>query len=244
MLIYTYKPELHHIPPTITPQQNIDIYRKCIEHNKQFHKIKIYTTQDSIEFFKDIVDEIVVVGDNIDTFFQDDLKFYVLSKEKQNYTLIDGDIILNSKLIFAHNNGIEFEKLVKDNPNDGYFLKMRQFLIDFNIDKEFSYWKNFDFTYNLGIIRVNNNKFVKGFLREYSKLKHLYKKNIHHINPNIKKDHVIEMGTCTYFLSMYLHVNNIPISTLEYTNNFKHYSGHREKLKFLQEYSLIKKQIL
>ena len=155
MLVYTYKPGLHHIHPIITPEQNIQIYRKCIEHNKQFHKVKLYTTIESVELFKDLVSDIEIVDNKIDTFFQDDLKFYVLSKEKGKYTLIDGDIILDRKLEYHNNNGVEFEKLIKNKPNDDYFLKMRNNLTYYNIQGTLKYWQNFDHTYNLGIIRIN-----------------------------------------------------------------------------------------
>jgi len=244
MLVYTYKPGLHHIHPIITPEQNIQIYRKCIEHNKQFHKVKLYTTIESVELFKDLVSDIEIVDNKIDTFFQDDLKFYVLSKEKGKYTLIDGDIILDRKLEYHNNNGVEFEKLIKNKPNDDYFLKMRNNLTYYNIQGTLKYWQNFDHTYNLGIIRINNNQFVKGFLTEYSKLKDFYKNNIELKNPKLRQSNVIEMATCTYFLSMYLTLNNIPINTLEEINNFTHYSGYIEKLKFLKKYIKVKKPLI
>ena len=244
MLIYTYKPGLHHIHSVISPETNLKIYRKCIQHNKQYHKSKIYTTANSVQFFDDIVDEVVVVPDSVDTFFQDDLKFYVLQKEKEEYALIDGDIILDNKLSFNSNYDIEFEKLIKDNPNDDYFIKMRKYLLNEGVAKEFPYWENYDFTYNLGIIKVHNKSFIPSFLKEYQKLKKFYQEKIEKNKPEIRANMVIEMATCTYFLSMFLLLNKHSIGVLNKNNNFTHYSGYIEKLKFINRYLSINKKLI
>ena len=235
MLIYTYKKGLHHLHPSVTEEQNNRIIRKCIEVNKKFDSIKVYTTQESRFLFDDIVDDIVIVPENLNTFFQDDLKFYVLQNEPPGYTLIDGDIILHSELKFNLESDIEFEKLIRDNPNDDYFIKMRKILLEHGVESKFNYWSNLDHTFNLGIIRVNSNRFVKGFIQEYEKLKEFYISNIHSKHPEYISKFVIEMATCTYFLSLYLNVNNYKVSTLE-SNNFTHYSGYKQKLEFIAKY--------
>lgn len=235
-LIYTYKNGLHHILPPITTNQIILIYRECIIRNSKFHKSKIYTTKDCVNLFHDIVDEVVIIDSEYETYFQDDLKFYVLQNEIVPFTLIDGDIILDNKLNIS-NEDVVYEKLIKDNPNDGYFIKMRKHLLDYNVESYFPYWKNFDYTYNLGIVHVNNSQFVSGFISEYNKFKNWYKVNIDVINPDLKNEAVIEMATCTYFLSMYLILNNKSIGVLNKTNSFTHYSGLKEKIEFLKKFN-------
>ena len=233
-LIYTYKTGLHHIPEPITTHQIILIYRECIINNNKFHKSKMYTTSDCVHLFEDIVDEIEIIDETYDVFFQDDLKFYVLQNETAPFTIIDGDIILDNKLITT-NEDVVYEKLIKDNPNDDYFLKMRQYLIDYNIESHLPYWKNYDCTYNLGIVHVNDISFVSGFIKEYTKLKDWYIKTIESVNSNLKNNVVIEMATCTYFLSMYLMLNNKSIGILNNTNSFTHYSGLNQKLELLKK---------
>ena len=194
----------------------------------------MYTTEDCVDLFNDIVDEIIIINSEYETYFQDDLKFYVLQNETAPFTIIDGDIILDNKLIIS-NEDVVYEKLIKDNPNDDYFIKMRQHLLDYDVESYFSYWKNFDYTYNLGIVHVNDNKFVDGFMSEYNTFKQWYKDIIDSVNPNLKNKIVIEMATCTYFLSMYLEVNNYSIGVLNTSNSFTHYSGMYQKLKLLDK---------
>jgi len=233
-LIYTYKTGLHHILPPITTNQIILIYRECIIRNSEFHKSKIYTTEDCVNLFDDIVDEVVIIHSEYETYFQDDLKFYVLQKETAPFTLIDGDIILDNKLNIS-NEDVVYEKLIKDNPNDDYFIKMRKHLLDYNVESHFSYWENFDYTYNLGIVHVNNSKFVNGFMSEYTKFKNWYKEYVESVNPNLRNENVLEMATCTYFLSMYLEIHNHSIGVLNNKNSFTHYSGLYQKLNLLDK---------
>ena len=233
-LIYTYKKGLHHILPPITTNQIVLIYRECIINNNKFHRSKMYTTGDCVHLFEDIIDEVVVIDSEYETYFQDDLKFYVLQNETTPFTLIDGDVILDNELEITTED-VVYEKLIKDNPNDDYFIKMRHYLLDYNVESHFLYWENFDYTYNLGIVHVNNNNFVKEFINEYNKFKQWYKSIIDSNNPNLKKETVIEMATCTYFLSMYLEVHNHSIGVLNNTNSFTHYSGLYQKLELLDK---------
>ena len=232
-LIYTYKKGLHHIPSVLSDDDIVKIYKECIKNNNKFHQSVMYTTREHATLFEDVVDSVIIVSDSLDIYFQDDLKFYVLENESVPFTLIDGDIILDNELIIG-NQDVVFEKKIKDNKNDDYFLKMITHLTNYKINNILPYWKVFNHTYNLGIVHVNNNAFVNKFISEYNKLKTWYKETVHKVNPSIKNDFVIEMATCTYFLSMFLELNKFSIGVLNETNSFTHYSGLKEKIKFLK----------
>lgn len=228
-LIYTYEKGLHHLLNVINENDIITIYRECIVQNKKFHKSKIYTTQESAHLFEDILDDIVIIDSNYKTYFQDDLKFYVLQNEESPFTLIDGDIILDSKLVFG-NEDVVYEKIIEDN----HFIKMRQYLLDYKVEHHFNYWKNYDYTYNLGIVHINNTKFINEFINQYGRLKNWYIENVEIKKPTLKYDTVIEMATCTFFLSMFLETHNYSIGVLDDRNFFTHYSGVHSKIKLLR----------
>ena len=228
-LIYTYKKGLHHLLHVIDSEDIVAIYRECIIQNNKFYKSVIYTTSDSVHLFEDIVDEVKIIDSSYDVFFQDDLKFYVLQNENAPFTIIDGDIILDNKLNIT-NEEVVYEKTV----SDVHLFKMRQYLLDYNVEDYFNYWKNYDYTYNLGIIHINDTKFVNHFIKEYTKLKKWYVTNVESKNPTLKYDTVIEMATCTYFLSMFLEVHKYSIGVLNKTNSFTHYSGVKAKIDLLR----------
>jgi len=203
----------------------------------------MYTTEEHKNLFVNDVDSIKIIDENYDIYFQDDLKFYVLQKETPPYTLIDGDIILDNKLKIGNEN-VVYEKKLGEYPTEDYFLKMLEYLDKYKVKKSFPYWKTFEYTYNLGILHVNDNTFVNSFTEEYTKLKKWYKDNIDLVQPEIKKKVVIEMATCTYFFSMFLEVHKFTIGVLNKENSFTHYSGTKQKLKFLKEIGAFKNTLI
>lgn len=237
-LIYTYQKDLHHLPNYIPDELILALYRECIRNNKQFYYSVMYTTQEHKHLFVEHVDKVEIIDEKHDIYFQDDLKFYVLQKETPPYTIIDGDVILDSKLKIGIEN-VVYERIIKgDQPHTGvmeYILKMIEYLTKYNVKKSFPYWKTFDHSYNLGILHINDNSFVSEFIKEYTKLKNWYKTYVDKVEPKIKKNAVIEMATCTYFLSMFLKVNNFTVGVLNKDNSFTHYYGHNQKVKFLKQ---------
>lgn len=242
-LIYTFKEGLHHLPNTVSNDNIINLYRESIKNNSKFHKhSKIYTTENYVSVFNDIIDDIVTVGNNVETFFQDDLKFHVLKNETPPFTLVDGDLLLNNKLIIT-NEDVLYETILTDNDID-WFTKSRDYFTRYNIQSKFKYWKYFNYTYNLGILHINNNSFVNDFLSEYSKLRNWYKNTIHSTIPHLKKNNIVEIITCTYFLSMYLETHNYSINVLDKTNSFNHLRGIDLKIDFLKKIGKYKNELI
>lgn len=62
------------------------------------YRTVVYTDQNSVDFFKNLVDEVHVVDDYENSILWDYLKIKVLDEREGDYCLIDGDVILRKKL--------------------------------------------------------------------------------------------------------------------------------------------------
>jgi hypothetical protein len=54
----------------------------------------VYTDKNSKDFFEGLVDDVIVLPNDFDYYFLDDIKFYVMVNEIEPFTLIDGDLFL------------------------------------------------------------------------------------------------------------------------------------------------------
>jgi hypothetical protein len=100
-LIWTYSEYLQKGPinPKLPKEYIFEMYEHSINCAKQFYKTCVYTTEFGATFFKGKVDEIIIIPKDFDYVFLGDLKYYVFENETSPYTLIDGDLFLESPLI-------------------------------------------------------------------------------------------------------------------------------------------------
>jgi hypothetical protein len=226
-LIWTYSSKLNR-SKQIKDEDILSLYKTSIELGKQNHFTRAYIDKSSKDFFEGLVDEIVILPDDFEYYFLDDIKFYVMVNETEPFTLIDGDLFLYQALPPIKTDiGVE---VVSKHRKDIFYEKYNKILESNNVKSIMPYWESKLGYYNLGLITINNNRFVNDFYIEYNKLKQFYKENIEGVYFN-RVDECVEMSLCTYFFTMYCIVNNITYTSYYETTNMEHLSGPNERYK-------------
>lgn len=233
-LIWTYSSSLrkNYISDGVTEKLIVDLYHQSIKTGSRFHSTCVYTTKKDSHYFQNIVDEIILLPTDLDLYFMDDIKFYVLVNENEPYTLIDGDLILNEPII-KNDNGIGFEKIVPF--ADSYYKKYNSILEDSGISNVVHFWKPEMDCFNIGLISLYSKIDFKEFYDTYNKMKDWYRSSVEPKFSFMKKGICIEMSVCTYLLTQYIHYKNIEYRTHDKYLNFKHYSGTKQKLDFFKK---------
>jgi hypothetical protein len=186
----------------------------------------VYT--DTPDIFKGKVDEIVELPTNLELYFLDDIKFYVMQTEKSDYTLIDGDYFLNNK-IEKIKTDVATEKYYKyDKVGEGF----NDIMLMNNVTDIIPYWKNDLGWYNLGLVQINNFQFDE-FIEDYEKLKKFYKSKIEGIHLN-RIDNCVEVSTCQYLFTLFNLNKNNTYSILEQEGDI-HLFGLNNKKEFIKK---------
>ena len=195
-LIWTYSPKLNR-SNKISHDDMLKLFYHSIECGSKFHSTCVYT--DTPEKFIGKVDEIIELPSDFEIYFLDDIKFYVMENESSDYTLIDGDLFIDSpiknispnigtEVYISHRAGIHYEKYNRVLESEG--------VIDI-----IPYWKSSLGYYNLGLIQINKFQH-KEFIIDYKKLKQFYKDKIEGIYFN-RKNECVEISLCTYFFTLF-----------------------------------------
>ena len=202
-LIWTYSPKLNR-SKNISDDDMLKLFYHSIECGKKFHPTCVYT--DTPEKFIGKVDEILQLPKDFEIYFLDDIKFYVIENELDNYTLIDGDLFIDSPIEnVSPNIGVE---LYVPHKRGIYYEKYNKVLESEGVEDVIPYWKSSLGYFNLGLIQINNFKSSE-FISDYKKLKEFYKNKIEGIYFN-RMDECVEISLCTYFFTLFnLHNKNI-----------------------------------
>jgi len=228
-LIWTYSPKLNR-SKKISNDDMLKLFYHSIECGSKFHTTCVYT--DTPEKFIGKVDEIVTLPSDFDLYFLDDIKFYVIENEFDDYTLIDGDFFIDSPVENVHPN-IGTEGYVPHRKN--IFYEKYNKVLEINGVKDIiPYWQSSLGYYNLGLVQVNNFQYDE-FINDYKRLKDFYKDKIEGVYFN-RKNECVEMSLCTYFFTLFnIHKRNkhTKLSKESYT----HLCGPSEnsKLEFLRK---------
>lgn len=235
-LIWTYSSKLNR-STQIKDEDMLTLYKTSIEYGKQYHFTRVYTDESSKDFFKGLVDDIVVLPNDFDYYFLDDIKFYVMVNEQQPFTLIDGDLFLYQALEPIDTKlGVE---LFSEHYKGVFYEKYNKVLESSGVINVIPYWKSKVGYYNLGLITINDFSFINDFYLEYNKLKEFYKQNIEGVYFNRTKE-CVEMSLCTYFFTMYCMDRGISVTPYKEIIKMEHLSGPTERYKL--EYILKHKQ--
>jgi hypothetical protein len=234
-LIWTYSSKLKREPVNyiITKNDILTLYTNSILNGKKFHKTCIYVSEEDSIFFKNLVDEIVILPENFDYYFLDDIKFYVIANEIEPYTLIDGDIFIEEKIPYL-NVDIAFERNLKLDKLS-YYTKYNTILEDNGLLEILSYWESNQDTFNIGLITIYNKIDFSKFISDYNKIKIWYKEIIEPKYNFLKNNVCIEMSMCTYFITQYIKHYNISYDYLNLNMKFKHYAGTKRKISYLRK---------
>lgn len=227
-LIWTYSPKLNR-SNKISHDDMLKLFYHSIECGSKFHSTCVYT--DTPEKFIGKVDEIIELPSDFEIYFLDDIKFYVMENESSDYTLIDGDLFIDSpiknvspnigtEVYISHRAGIHYEKYNRALESEG--------VIDI-----IPYWKSSLGYYNLGLIQINKFQHNE-FIIDYKKLKQFYKDKIEGIYFN-RKNECVEISLCTYFFTLF-NMYKMNKHTQLSKSSYIHLCGPGEdsKLKFIK----------
>jgi hypothetical protein len=204
----------------------LQLYFHSIKLGKQYHKTCVYTDTPEIFWNTWWVDEVITIPKTFEMYFLDDIKFYVLQHETENYTLIDGDYFLH-RPIQQCSTDIGTEHIYTEDKPSEYF---NQVLLDQGIQDIIPYWELGHGWYNLGLVQVNNFQ-IREFMNEYEKVKEFYKEKIEGKYLN-RMEHCVEVATCQYLFTLFNKHKGNTYSELKHETDV-HLYGLNQKKKFL-----------
>lgn len=232
-LIWTYSPKLNR-SKKISDDDMLKLFYHSIECGKKFHNTCVYT--DTPEKFVGKVDEIVELPKDFEIYFLDDIKFYVIENELDTFTLIDGDLFIDSPIEnVSPNVGIEVYVPHKKNI---FYEKYNKVLEQEGVKDIIPYWQSSLGYFNLGLVQVNNFQHDE-FIKDYNKLKEFYKNKIEGIYFN-RIDECVEISLCTYFFTLFnIHKRNQYKKISK--NSYIHLAGPDEtsKLNFINKKTIL-----
>ena len=208
----------------------INYYIQSILRAKQFgYETVIYCNANLEQYFKDIVDELVIVESYEDSIVWDYMKVKVMEDRDDEFCLIDGDIILHDKLPDFETD-IAFDTYETANWVDEYSETTKQ-LEDIGIKDVIEYWDS----YRKPVISTGIFYLAPQFRQDYVAE---FKRCNKFINENkdtntFHKDFISLVGG-QYLLTLF--VNDRGLSKSNFTNNMgeygKYYKHHFGKSKF------------
>jgi hypothetical protein len=212
-----------------------EFYKLSITTAKKlgYHTI-IYTNSTHSHIFKPYVDEIITVEDYEGSPLFDSFKIKVLEDRNDDFYLIDGDVILNSRIpemdvditfdayeaeFWKHTYGDQIKELLKLNINDTLPI--------FN-EKAEKIFNGEDKIFNCGLLRITNKKLKDVYVDYWKRFNSFVKTNGQLLN----KDQTLVAGQ--YILTMIakeMDSTVYPLSKIlgEENDYYRHYVG---KIKF------------
>jgi hypothetical protein len=191
-LVWTYDSEVKTIVSSVG---NWDMgyveNRKMILLNYYIHSIKsakelgyytiIYCNSNSVKYFKDLVDEFIVVDKYENTPLWDGIKTCPLEHRNDSFCLIDGDIILHKRLP-EFDTDIVFDVLESGNWEKDYEETVNK-LDKLNIGEIIPEWcPNRILIANSGVLYVNNKEFKNRYINGWKEINNFIKNHLDEIN--------------------------------------------------------------
>lgn len=207
----------------------INYYLLSIKNAKKLgYETIIYTDNDSSKYFKGIVDEIVLVSDYEASPLFDSFKFKVLEDRSDDFCLIDGDLILHSKLP-TFTSEVTFDSYEKNSWSNVY-EKTINTLTELGISKVINFWSNNKTDIMCcGLLSFNNEKIKRLYLGLWKEFNIFIKNN----QDSIDLDFATAIGA-QYLLTLLLKKHNINYSNMsnELGKINEYYHHHNGDLKY------------
>lgn len=208
----------------------INYYIHSIITAKQFGYITIiYCDTNSEKYFKDIVDEIVIVDSYEDSIIWDYMKVKVLEDRDDEFYLIDGDVILHS-ILPTPISDIVFDTYETANWLNEYSNTVNQ-LKDLGIGEIIPYWKSDRIAVISTGVFYMNSKYRNAYVSEFKKCNKFINDLKH--TTEFHKDFISLVGG-QFLLTIFTNHNNL--TKLNINNNMgdvgKYYKHHFGKTKF------------
>ena len=206
----------------------LTFYKLSMTRAKEFgHTISFYGCRYSIDFLKGYYDNCVDISNKK---FQlvDDLKLYVHETGDIDTITIDGDLILNNKLIIDDTVDIVYDaKEYLDTPWGDVYNEFLPTLKKYPIEDIIDGFKfNNPFAINVGILKFNNSKVKTIFIKKYKELKEYYLKSIEPIEKFKDNKTFISIIICQFLFGSLINEKNISSIGLKYDENKYRYDNH------------------
>jgi len=152
----------------------LDFYKmlvyKSIETAKQYHKVVLYTDEESLSHFEDVTVEKRIV-DTTGFLFMDDLKIHLLTIIGENEILIDTDLFLHKPLELP--NGYDLYLDYKDPTTEWHYDVPYNYFVSKGIRNAFPniFDEIIHHSGNIGILYFTNKTFKEKYIELYYKLR-------------------------------------------------------------------------
>lgn len=206
----------------------LTFYKLAMIRAKEFgHSVTFFGCKYSIDFLKGYYDEVVDISDkNFE--LVDDLKLYIHEIGSIDTITIDGDLILNDKLIIDEEVDVVYDaKEYLDTAwGDVYkkFLpKLKKYPIEDVID---GFAFDTPFAINVGILKFNNNQTKNLFIEKYKEFREYYLNSIEPIEKFKENETFISIIICQFLFGSLINKKNISSIGLKYDENKFRYNNH------------------
>jgi hypothetical protein len=218
----------------------MDVNRKIILINYYIHSIQtakslnyytiIYTDIDSVKFFINIADDVIVMDSYENSELWDSYKIKVLEERLDDFCLIDGDVILNSKLP-EFNTEIVFDTYEIANWDIEYKKTVNK-LDSLNIIDVIKEWDSYKKPIiNCGILYIKSNDIKQLYVNRWKSFNNWFNKN--------KNIYDLDVDYCTmigaqYLLTLLVNYYNISSKNINKNmgDNSNYYKHHFGKIKY------------
>lgn len=208
------------------------------------YKIKFYGCNFMYENLIDVIDEFVNI-ENEEFILTDDLKIFIHQKEGLDCVTIDGDIILESKLVLPEDCDVLFETKLLNTKNP----KFNRYMDVFKKYNTSEYINSFDYNglhaCNVGVLKFNNIHTKNLLINRYYEFRKWYLETIEP-SENLTQWNDPAIIICEYYFGRLLEKNNI---SYKFCRDFNDYTHYASELKFQQKFfnhinSIFKKNII
>ncbi len=207
-------------------------YKAAMRRAKELgYTIKFYGCNFMYENLIDDIDEFVNI-ENEEFILTDDLKIFIHQKEGLDCVTIDGDIILESKLILPDDCDVLFETRLLNTKNHK-FNKYMGIFQKYNVPDNI---KGFDYSginaFNVGILKFNNLHTKQLLINRYYQFRKWY---LETIEPTEKLTEWNDPSIiiCEYYFARLIEKNNV---SYKFCRDFNDYTHYASELKFKQEF--------
>jgi hypothetical protein len=195
------------------------------------YKIKFYGCNFMYENLIDDVDEFVNIEDE-EFILTDDLKIFIHQKEDLDCVTIDGDIILESKLVLPEDCDVLFETKLLNSKNP----KFNRYMNVFKKYNTSEYINSFDYdglnACNVGVLKFNNLHTKNLLINRYYQFREWYLKTIEPTE-NLTQWNDPAIIICEYYFARLMDKNNI---SYKFCRDFNDYTHYASELKFKQKF--------
>ena len=207
-------------------------YKAAMRRAKSLgYEIKFYGCNFMYENLIDDIDEFVNI-ENEEFILTDDLKIFIHQREGLECVTIDGDVILESKLVLPEDCDVLFETKLLNTKNP----KFKRYMDIFKKYNTSEFINNFDYdglhACNVGVLKFNNLHTKNLLINRYYQFREWYLKTIEPTE-KLTQWNDPSIVICEYYFARLMDKNNISYKFCREYNNYTHYASNQ---KFEQKF--------